>query len=115
MSRVSRLARLLWHLTAVVQLIVPVMVTLADAELERSARSWQATSHVEDHTRKECTPIHRDDCALCQHLTTPFAKRTPVVLDVPRHLATRATPGALRFRPGAPDDRDALPRAPPIA
>ena len=114
MVRRSRLARALWHLTAVMQLVVPLMVTVADAALERSAQSPRAASHAEDHTRKDCVPIHRDDCALCQHLTTPFAKRAPVVLDVPRHLATRATPGALRFRPGVPDRRDDLPRAPPI-
>jgi hypothetical protein len=115
MFRVSRLGRFLWHLTAALQLVVPVMVTLADAELERSARSAQAASHIEDHTRKDCAPIHRDDCALCKHLITPFAKRAPVLLDVPRQLATRATPGALRFRPGTPDGRNDLPRAPPVA
>ena len=115
MVRLSRLARVLWHLTAVVQLVVPVMVTLADAALERSAQTARATSHVEDHTQKDCAPMHRDDCALCQHLSTPFAKRAPEVLDVPRHLATRATPGALRFRPGTPDSCDDLPRAPPLA
>jgi len=113
--RLSRFARLLWQLTAAMQLALPSFVALADADLERAAQSARATSHVEDHTRKDCAPVHRADCALCQHLTTPFAKRAPFVLDVPRHLAARPTPGALRYRPGVPDSPDALPRAPPVA
>lgn len=115
MRRLSRFARVLWQLTAVLQLALPSVVSLADAELERAAQSARATSHVEDHTRRNCPPVHQADCALCQHLTTPFAKRAAFVLDVPCHLAARPTPGALRYRPGASDSRDALPRAPPIA
>jgi hypothetical protein len=115
MRCVSRAVRILWHLTALLQIAVPLIVTVADTELERAAQSARAMAHVEDHTRKDCAPIHRDDCALCQHLITPFAKREPVALDVPRHLASRATPSALRFRPGVSDVRSALPRAPPTA
>jgi len=115
MRCLSRAARILWHLTAVLQLVVPPIVMVADARLERAAQSARALTHVEDHTRQDCVQIHRDDCALCQHLATPFAKRAVVVLDVPAHLSSRPAPGALRFRPGVSDGRDALPRAPPLA
>ena len=52
---------------AIVQMAVPALVALADAEL--ASRSAGAQVHIEDHTRRACKTVHPDDCALCQFLS----------------------------------------------
>ena len=115
MRRSTGLTRALWRLTALLQLLVPSMVSIADAKLERDAASARAFSHVEATTSKDCVRVHQSDCALCQHLTTPLAKShkaAPLVLvaraEVPA-IALGVTPVV------APEQRPTLPRAPPFA
>src|SRR5678815_573825 len=74
MRRSSSLTRALSHVTLLLQLLLPTVVSLADARLERDAMSARAYSHVEATTGKDCARAHKADCALCQHLTTPIAK-----------------------------------------
>lgn len=113
MRRQSKLTRYLWRVIALVQLLVPSVVSIADAQLERDAMSARAFSHVEATTTKDCVRPHTSDCALCQHLVTPLTKADKpapplcaaraeapaVALSVPRIESVAASP--------------TLPRAPP--
>src|SRR5215210_7857883 len=74
MRRPNGLTRFLWRVTVLVQLLVPSVVSIADAQLEREAMSARAFSHVEETTSKDCVRVHPTVCALCQHLTTPLSK-----------------------------------------
>ena len=97
------------------QLLLPSVVSVADARLEREALSARAYSHVESNTGKDCARVHKADCALCQHLTTPAARAAkaapPVYVvggDFPRALSEAARVVTRATRPS-------LPRAPPSA
>ena len=113
MRRSTRLTRLLWRITALLQLMVPTVISVADARLERDAASARAYSHVEENTSKDCVRVHTSDCALCQHLTTPLAKSQK---PAPPATAARAGQPAIELRGAcetAPAPRPSLPRAPP--
>jgi hypothetical protein len=113
MRRSNGLTRLLWRVTALLQLLVPSLVSVADARLERDAATARAFSHVEATTGKDCARVHQSDCALCQQLTTPLAKSQK---QAPPALATRAElpPIAARVASiAARAERPTLPRAPP--
>jgi hypothetical protein len=68
MRRLSPTRRLLIGALAIVQVAVPALVAIADAELA-SRSGGAAVVHVEDHTGLACRPVHPDDCALCQFLS----------------------------------------------
>lgn len=115
MRRPVGVVRVMWRIAALLQLVLPGFVSIADARLERDAMSARAYSHVESKTSKDCVRHHRADCALCQHLTTPGTKAAKpafflgfVRVDVPS--------SAIAFvRVAARPSRLALPRAPPVA
>jgi hypothetical protein len=94
----SRLARVVCHVVAAVQLLLPGATAWADARLEREADSPRGASHVEDHTSPQCPRAHSDDCVLCQHLTRPFARATPPAL-LPTHQYVVRVSVAERARP----------------
>jgi hypothetical protein len=107
--------RALCRITAIVQLVLPLVVSVADARLERDANSARAYSHVEAHTGKDCVRVHRADCALCQHLTTPAAKSAK---PVPPVAVARCELPAVTLAAGlvsAHAPRPSLPRGPPTA
>ena len=113
MRRSTCLTRLLWRVTALLQLLLPSVVSVADARLERDAASARAYSHVEATTGKDCARVHTSDCALCQHVITPLAKSQK---SAPPSPAARAEVPAVAYRVAcetAPKQRPALPRAPP--
>ena len=113
MRRTSGLKRVLWRVTALLQLLVPLVVSVADAKLEREALSARAYSHVEATTGKDCVRVHTATCALCQHLTTPISKADK---PAPPLCASRAAMPAVAFwvpRVVADTERPTLPRAPP--
>jgi hypothetical protein len=113
MRRSTGLTRLLWRVTALLQLLVPTVVSIADARLERDAASARAYTHVETTTTTDCVPVHTSDCALCQHVTTPLAKSQK---PAPPASAARAEQPAIEFRVACdspPAQRPTLPRAPP--
>ena len=115
MRRSTSLTRSLWRVTALLQLLVPTVVSIADARLERDAATARAFSHVEATTGKDCVRVHTSDCALCQHLTTPLTKAQK---PAPPAAAIRAEQPAAEFRVACdttPAQRPALPRAPPAA
>ena len=104
---------MLWRVTALLQLLLPSVVSIADARLARNASSARAYSHVEATTGKDCARVHTSDCALCQHVITPLAKSQK---SAPPSPATRAEVPAVAVRvacDSAPKQRPTLPRAPP--
>ena len=113
MRRTSGLKRVLWRVTALLQLLVPLVVSVADAKLERDSLSARAYSHVEASTGKDCVRVHSSDCALCQHLTTPLTKAEK---PAPPPCTARAEMPAVATevsRIVADVTRPTLPRAPP--
>ena len=113
--RRTGLTRALSRVTLLLQLLLPTVVSVADARLERDALSARAVSHVESKTGKDCPRAHKADCALCQHLITPFAKGAKP--EPPRSIARCQLPavtlGVARTTAGV--QRPSLPRAPPTA
>jgi hypothetical protein len=113
MRRPSGLTRALRLLTLVLQLMLPTVVSAADARIERDVVSARAFSHVESHTTKNCPQVHRADCVLCQHLTTPMAKASKPA--PPTTLLRCESPAVAQScvcdRLGA--EAPSLPRAPP--
>jgi hypothetical protein len=115
MHRSTGLGRALWRFTILLQLLLPTFVSIADARLERDTVSARAYSHIEAQTGKDCARAHKADCALCQHLTTPFAKAAKVA---PPSFAKRSErPGvAVGFvQLAAWSHHPTLPRAPPAS
>ena len=115
MRHSTGLKRALSQVTLLLQLLLPTGVSIADARIERDATSARAVSHVESKTSKDCPRAHKADCALCQHVTTPFAKATKP--PVPPALARCELP-AVTFRAArsaADVQGPSFPRAPPAA
>ena len=64
---ITRRLRVLAAFASLLQLTLPATVALADARLDvRPA----APIHVESGPSSTCAPIHPDQCALCQFLST---------------------------------------------
>lgn len=108
------LTRFLWRLTALLQIVLPPFVLVADAQLERDAASARAYSHVESKTGKDCVAVHSPDCALCQHLSSlgrPAKVPSPSPAVRPEVQDLRS--GAAFIAAAA--QRPSLPRAPPEA
>ena len=115
MRRSTGLIRTLARVTAFLQLLLPTAVSIADARLERDAMSARAYSHIEAATGKDCVRLHKADCALCQHLTTPLTRATK---SAPAPYAVGCELPRVAFAlPRARDwsERPSLPRAPPTA
>ncbi len=115
MRRSSSLARALSRVTLLLQLLLPTVVSIADARLERDAMSARSYSHVEATTGKDCARAHKADCALCQHLTTPLAKAAK---GAPPMYAGQCERPAVAFGASPParqPRRPSLPRAPPVS
>ncbi|HEX5074741.1 MAG TPA: hypothetical protein VFW03_16100 [Gemmatimonadaceae bacterium] len=113
MCQSSLLTRALSRVTLLLQLLLPTVVSVADARVERDAMSARAYSHVEATTGKDCARAHKADCALCQHLTTPLAKSAKAAPPV---AAGRCERPAVSFgvsRLSGHSEGPALPRAPP--
>lgn len=105
--------RAVWRITALLQLVLPLVVSVADAKLERDAMSARAYSHVEANTSKDCARTHPPECALCQHLTTPLARAAK---PAPPLALARAELPPITFDvvgPATYTQRPTLPRAPP--
>ena len=115
MLRSTSFARLVFRITALLQLVLPSIVSTADAQLERKALSARAFSHVEAKTGKHCAPVHSPDCALCQHVSSAFTK--PGKPTLPVASVRPDTPNRERgvAAIAACERQPSLPRAPPVA
>jgi len=114
MRRSTGLTRLVWRITALLQLVLPSFVSVADAQLERAAMSARAFSHVEANTGKDCAPVHSPDCALCQHLTSAFAKPGKAPPPIPSIRPDTPGPEGGVSPVAAYEPAPSLPRAPPV-
>ena len=115
MRRASGLKRAFSHVTLLLQLLLPTVVSIADARLDRDALSARAYSHVEATTGKDCARAHKADCALCQHLTTPIARAAKPDLPTYAYGCERPAVAFGISRASAHAQRPSLPRAPPLA
>jgi len=114
MRRSTGLTRFLWRITALLQIVLPPLLMVADAQLEREAMSARAYAHVESNTSTDCVPVHALDCALCQHLASsakPSKAQPPISSARPD-----ASHGERCVAPATPAELSpSLPRAPPVA
>jgi hypothetical protein len=113
MRRSTGLTRFIWRITALLQLVLPPVVMVADAQLEREAVSARAYSHVESERGKDCVPVHTPDCALCQHLTSSLARPSKASLPLPSAQPDLAPSERRAAAVSLADQRPSLPRAPP--
>ncbi|NUQ21023.1 MAG: hypothetical protein HOQ09_08690, partial [Gemmatimonadaceae bacterium] len=51
---------------AVLQLLLPGAVSMADARLEAASIAAHPVAHVESHSTPACARVHPEDCALCR-------------------------------------------------
>jgi hypothetical protein len=98
MRRLSPTRRVLFAALAIVQMAVPALVAIADAELESRA-GGASRVHIEDHTQRSCRAPHPDDCALCQFLS----------FLAPQRAGATVLPAADVARPVICDDASRLP------
>lgn len=61
----TRLNRVGLMLTAMFQLLLPTLASVADARAE-AASERGAFAHVESHSSSSCVSVHAMDCALCR-------------------------------------------------
>jgi len=115
MRRSTGLTRALSHVTLLLQLLLPTVISITDARLERDAMSARAHSHVEATTGKDCARAHKADCALCQHLTTPMAKAAKPEPPIAGCRSDRPAVAFVIARSSAHAQGPSLPRAPPVA
>lgn len=109
-----RLLRGFTLVLALLHLLVPPLVGVADARLEREAAgSGPAFVHVESHGSPKCARVHPTDCGLCQ-VVVALAVPSRAVCVVPAAAVALLGPTAERLgRPSAARLTPALPRAPP--
>jgi hypothetical protein len=110
-----RLLRTLSLVLALLHLLVPPLVVVADARVEQeAARSGRAIVHVESHGSPTCPRVHPTDCALCQVVAT-VAAPPRASCPIPATTVALLAPLAARLgRPASGQFTLALPRAPPI-
>ena len=112
MSRYGRGFALAW---AVLQLALPAVGTLTEAQLASDSSPAESLGHFEERSGPGCQPVHGPDCARCQALST-YAAGAPAPAVGWVGVAVVGSPvGEGRGR--AAGARPALPlsRAPPHA
>lgn len=108
------LLRFLALVLAVVQLALPPVVSVVDAQSGRAGQPT-ATAHIEGEGSASCPRVHESDCAICHYLTTYAAPGRPTsTLPAWRETAT-VRPESRVAAPRAARRALALPRAPPVS
>ena len=91
--------RLVWLIVATLQVTRAAVATIAEARVLVEANLADAGLHIESEGPRHNSPVHRDDCAVCQYLSSrssptevyqfaarPESSRTGDILrDVDRH------------------------------
>ncbi|MFI5238686.1 MAG: hypothetical protein ACHQQP_02660 [Gemmatimonadales bacterium] len=108
----------LWIIAfAVVQLVLPGALTVADGWTALNAGPDVVTSHVEEYGHKGCTRVHQEDtCAICQFLAHAVATpaRCAAGIAVANERVTDKSRESLE-RFSVERHSPSLPRAPPLA
>lgn len=113
--RRPRLARALTVVLALLHLLVPQLVAVADARQSAEAVGAHPTAHAESHRSPRCPRVHPTDCGLCQAIAT-FALPARAEPAVPVATAQIAVAVTRVLGDGAPGRFAlALPRAPPAS
>jgi len=109
----TRGSRFAWLLAAILQLLVPTVWSVADAQAE-AASARTATVHVEAQGSKSCPRVHPADCAVCRVIATNSLASRPAPVAIPALpvIRTRAVDAA-RHAPSARAPGDPPQRAPP--
>lgn len=100
----------MWFFTAMLQLVVPVTATVADARLH--AQEAAARPHFESHSTSACPRIHPQDCGFCRIINVPALgneARAPFAPLLPQSYVTLE----LSRTPFRSSTRFPQPRAPP--
>jgi hypothetical protein len=82
MRRPSAVIRLFWIGFALLQLVEPPVVQLADGHVEAASPASASHIHFEDQANGRCAPVHPSDCALCRFLAQPLLVPAATVLTL---------------------------------
>jgi len=109
--RPSRVLRLAYLCTAVLQLSLPAAAALADARLE--ADTLALHPHFE-HVRDGCGRVHPENCALCQFIGLQFSGREQASLPLDYTQQFFRNPDDVGLGPASSPLRLPHQRAPPV-
>jgi hypothetical protein len=110
----THLRRVGLFLTAVFQLLLPTVVSVADARAEAAAERG-AAAHIEAHSTPSCVPVHSADCAICRVLAGgATVARAPAVKILATRLIKASTPHDARVAISTLGQRAPSQRAPPV-
>lgn len=115
MSLLVGLRRAVFALLAIVQVAASPLAMLGEAQLVVAGAQRGHHSHIEDHSRPDCAPLHPDECVLCQflaHVTPEGAPPRPPVFIARGNIAV---PGYLHSQRASAARALERTRAPPIA
>ncbi|HEV7837955.1 MAG TPA: hypothetical protein VGO75_07820 [Gemmatimonadaceae bacterium] len=101
---------------ALVQAVLPGVVSVADASAFRDSGSASVQSHIESHGTPHCPRVHQEEkCALCQFVAGATARPAA---EPPLEFAQTGTfarfPHATDRYDWLADGAPSLPRAPPV-
>jgi hypothetical protein len=110
----ARQIRLGWLLAAIVQILLPTVVSAADSQAEATSIRAASRVHVEAPGTRGCAAVHPEDCAICRVLASGARTSRPAVLQIAvvRVIAAPAVRRRLATR-GAIAPGDPPQRAPP--
>jgi hypothetical protein len=114
MRRLSPFRRILIFAIGFVQMAVPAVVAIADAQLLADSGGAPQV-HIEDHTQNSCRPVHPDDCALCQLLTHVSAPRASAPVVPAAAGANGAARDCASVHPASVTRAQQRTRAPPVS
>jgi hypothetical protein len=110
MILLSRRSRFLTILCALVQVVLPGALGVADALSSSDGRA--STGHIEDARGQQCRAPHTDECIICRHLSTGATRSDPALGSVPQ-IARPLPPAAVEADPRSVAHRGFCSRAPP--
>jgi hypothetical protein len=113
--RHSPLHRTLTLVYALLHLVVPQLVAVADGRQSAEAANAHPTAHAESHGSPRCPRVHPMDCGLCQVIATFAlpARAEPTSPPAPARIAVDVAP--LLGDDASGRFALALPRAPPAS
>lgn len=110
----SRINRVGLIVTAIFQLLLPAIASVADARAEASSERG-AFAHVESHGTSSCVPVHAADCAVCRVISGGAAPtRGPSVPPAPECVIRAALSSYHGFAIVMVAQRGPSQRAPPV-
>ncbi len=115
MSLLVGLRRCVLALLAIVHVAATPLAMLGEAQLVVASAERGHRSHIEDHSRPDCAPVHPDECVLCQFLAHATPDQAPLLQAAVLVRADVGYRGDRRSQPTGTSRALERTRAPPLA